>query len=158
MTQVSEMPGGSEELRLWNELWKRFNRIYYAYATRCGLSQSALDVLYAMATLGEGCTQSQICSEATLPKTTVNSSVKKLIGEGYMTSAAGTGRDVLLYLTDKGRVLFDETIAPLIRQEDGAFEALDPQMLRQAMVQVGIYADELERRLGLSGDTSGNVV
>ena len=27
----------NEGLRRWNELWKRYNHIYYAYAARCGI-------------------------------------------------------------------------------------------------------------------------
>ena len=140
-----------EELRLWNELWKRFDNMYYAYAARCGMSQSALNILYSMAILGEGCTQRQICDEAALPKTTVNSSVKKLVREGFLTCDPGPGRDVRLYLTEQGRALLDRVVGPLVREEAGSFTAFDSQTVRETLAQIESYAAELERRLGILG-------
>lgn len=146
----------NEGLRRWNELWKRYNHIYYAYAARCGISQSTLDVLYAMAVLGEGCTQRQICGETGIPKTTVNSSVKKLVEQGCLSCSPRAGRDVCLHLTEQGRALFERVVFPLVQQEARAFAAFDPGSSRRALGFAEAYTDELERLLGLPGnDASG---
>ena len=109
-----------------------------------------------MAVLGEGCTQRHICGETGIPKTTVNSSVKKLVEQGCLSCSPRAGRDVCLHLTEQGRALFERVVFPLVQQEARAFAAFDPGSSRRALGFAEAYTDELERLLGLPGnDASG---
>ena len=61
----------------------RINGGYYIWAKRHGLQENRLTVLYALGD-GKTHTQTEISREWLIPKTTVNTVVKKLISEGLL--------------------------------------------------------------------------
>ena len=70
----------------------QIDEFYHALAQGQGLSDSALWVLWSLAELGEGCTQTDICRQLFLTKQTIPSSVRKLstssIRRGYRMNSA----------------------------------------------------------------------
>ena len=83
-----------------NRILRRFDRAYSSAATQVGLSDSALDVLWALYDAGEGCLQRDICAFSCLGKQTVNSSVHKLVKEGMLRlEPAQAGRGMRVFLT-----------------------------------------------------------
>lgn len=66
-------------IKSYNEIYKAGNRIYHAFALKCGLSDSALCILYELRMEGqEGISQRDIGAILSLSKQTVNSSTKCL--------------------------------------------------------------------------------
>ena len=89
-------------LKEYNRIYKETNRIYHDIALRLKLSDSAFDILYAICYLGNGCLQKDICSLSVTSKQTINSSIRKLELNGYITLKHGKGRQMHIFLTDAG--------------------------------------------------------
>ena len=104
-----------EFLRLDHQI----EEFYHELAVRLGLSDSAFQVLWSVAELGEGCTQRDICRQFFLSKQTAHSSVRKLEQEGVLMLRPGSGRAVAIFLTEKGKALVGEKVVPA-READRA--------------------------------------
>ena len=72
----------TKELKEYNQIYKELNEIYHSMALKTGLSDSAFDIFYAIAVIGDGCLQRDICQMTFLSKQTIHSSVRKLEKEG----------------------------------------------------------------------------
>lgn len=120
-----------EFLRLDHQI----EEFYHELAVRLGLSDSAFQVLWSVAELGEGCTQRDICRQFFLSKQTAHSSVRKLEQEGVLTLRPGSGREVAIFLTEKGKALVGEKVVPAMEAERAAAR--------------GLQAAEWETALGL---------
>lgn len=103
---------------------------YHELAQRQGLSDSAFAVLWSIQELGEGCAQRDVCRHFCLTKQTVNSSVRKLEREGFLSLLPGEGREVRICLTDRGRALVREKIVPIMEAERAAAESVTPEEWR----------------------------
>lgn len=102
----------------------QIDEFYHTLAQAQGLSDSALWVLWSLAELGEGCTQTDICRQFLLSKQTVHSSVRKLERDGVLSLRPGAGREVRLFLTSRGRELVREKVLPTMEAERTAAAGL----------------------------------
>ena len=75
----------SKYLKEYNCLYKEANEIYHEAARRLHLSDSAFEIFYALFDMGDNCLQRDICKASCLPKQTINSSIRKLQADGYLT-------------------------------------------------------------------------
>ena len=127
-----------EQEQAWREMdriYKEAEAIFHRMAKRSGLSDSAFLILYTLVDLGEGCLQRDICAQYTLSPQTVNSSLKKLAGQGYLRLEPGRGRDLHLFFTDAGRQLAGRAVLPAMEWERRAYDDLEPQE-RALLVQL----------------------
>lgn len=85
----STTPYMSSNLREYNRIYKEVNDIYRDAASKFGLSNSVFDILYTICEVGEGCLQKDVCDATFIPKQTVNSAIRKLEQEGYLTLSNG---------------------------------------------------------------------
>lgn len=122
-------------VQAYNQAYKEMCDLYHEIAQSMGLSDSAFDVLYAMCELKDGCLQKDICDHSYLPKQTVHSAVRKLIGEEVLRMEPGKGRDMHLFLTEKGRTLVENTVIPLMTKEREVFASMTPEE-GQALIQL----------------------
>lgn len=122
-------------VQAYNQACKETSDLYHDIAQRMGLNNSAFDVLYAMCELQDGCLQKDICDRSYLTKQTVHSAVRKLIDDGILRMEPGKGRDMHLFLTEKGHTLVHETVIPFMAKEHEVFEAMTPEE-RQALVHL----------------------
>lgn len=83
----------SEIQRDFNKFDKELDELYHETALKMGISDSAFCIFYILYNLGDGCLQKDICHEAFANKQTVNSSIRKLVQEGYIYLKQGRGRD-----------------------------------------------------------------
>lgn len=141
-------PYMSPALREYNRLFNEFNDIYRSAAQKLGISNSTLDILYALCELGDGCLQRDICRTTFIPKQTIHSAICKMEQEGYVTLSPGRGRSMLIYLTDKGRTLIEQTMSPLITAENEAFSCMSDEEYRSLMTLHNRYLTAL--RAGVS--------
>lgn len=112
-----------EFLRLDHQI----DEFYHELAARLGLSDSAFQVLWSVAELGEGCTQRDVCRFFSVSKQTTHSAVRKLEREGILLLRPGRGREVSISLTDKGRALVQEKVRPAMEAERTAARGLTPE-------------------------------
>lgn len=123
----------SNALMEFNRIFKRSNEIYHDIALRLGLSNSAFDILYTICELGDGCLQRDICKATFIPKQTVNSSIRHLEAEGYLTLSSGKGRSMHINLTERGKHLLEHTMYPVIQMENEAFASLTEDECQQML-------------------------
>lgn len=116
-----------KELKEYNRIYKELNDIYHYVALKTGISDSVFDILYAIAILGNGCLQRDICQMTLLSKQTIHSSVQKLEKEGHIFLEKGTGRSMHIFLTPSGEALITEKILPVIEIEQKSFEDMTPE-------------------------------
>lgn len=137
-----------QTLREFNHLYKDIDALYHETALRLGLSDSAFAVLYIICLIGDGCQQRDICGLACLSKQTIHSSVRKLERDGLLTLSPGRGRDMHLWLTDVGRQVAKERVAPVIQIENSVFQELAPEEREELLRLMGRYRDSLREKLG----------
>lgn len=79
----------------FNRETKKLDDVYRSAAKSCGISECAFWILYTL--------RVEICEFLIEPKQTVNSALKKLEAEGYLTLSAGADqRSKRVCLTEKG--------------------------------------------------------
>ncbi len=116
-----EYPDTLKEL---NTLYKALNDFYHSYAQSCGVSDSVSLIYYGLYILGDGCLQRDICNLGFVRKQTVNSAVQKLAAQGFLELRAGRGRDMHLFLTEKGQCEMQRVAGASALIEQRAFESL----------------------------------
>ena len=79
---------------------------------------------YVICEQGEGCLQRDICRAVCVSKQTIHSAIRKLEEDGYLYMKSGRGRDKHIFLTERGSLLAEEKIRPVMEIENAAFDAL----------------------------------
>ncbi|MDE6361721.1 MAG: winged helix DNA-binding protein [Clostridia bacterium] len=123
-------------IKLYNEIYKAGNRIYHAFALKCGLSDSALAITYELRMEGQdGISQRDLGATLSLSKQTVNSSIKSLADMGLVELKEGKAdkREKAVILTDKGEKFCIEKIDRIIHAEERAFSRLTEEEARALM-------------------------
>lgn len=115
-----------EKLMEYNEIIKENDEIYRHLAKRFGMSECTFWILYSLRTAPAPLTQSELCKLLYEPKQTVNSSLKKLETEGYLTLTPGSDRrSKVIALTKKGFALAKGSADTVISAEEHAMLSLD---------------------------------
>lgn len=90
---------------------------YYNAAKALGVNENML-ALFAALDDGETHTQQQISRDWLIPKTTLNSIIKEMVGRGMLTLGdAEHGRERPILLTEAGRVYMKKVLAPVCDAE-----------------------------------------
>ena len=116
-----------QTLMAYNREVKRLDDIYRGAAKTCGMAECAFWILYTLRVEDKYFTQAEICEFLAEPKQTVNSALKKLVAEGYLTLSAGTDqRSKHVRLTPKGEQLARERVDRIPEAEAAALRAMVP--------------------------------
>lgn len=113
---------------LYNMLYKETDEIYGKLAHFFGMTSTAFWLLYFIREKNH-CTQSEIASRLSIPKQTVNSSLKRLEKDGFIRLEADSDnhRNKLLSFTEKGEELAKSTIDRVFELEISAFSRFDDE-------------------------------
>ena len=109
----------------FNRLTKAISELYHDISTHLGISDSVFDIFYAIAALGDGCCQKDICDYAFTSKQTIHSAIHKLEKDGLICLESGKGREMHIFLTEKGNRFMEKKIAPVIAMENDACTQMD---------------------------------
>ena len=113
----------TEMIRRLTLACNRMDGAYYLYARDCGVNENTLALLYAIND-GQPHSQKQVCEEWLIPKTTVNTIVRQLEAEGYLTLRHdGRGREKTLCLTPAGARYARDILRDIYAAEDAALQA-----------------------------------
>ena len=126
----------------FNRLFRESNKLYHDLAVKLSLSDSAITILYMLCQL-----QKDICEQSCNSKQTINSSVRRLEQAGYLTLTPGKGRDMHMFLTEAGKQLVSEKIAPVIERENAAFFALSDAEQKELLQLSEKYFANLQKQL-----------
>ena len=138
----------SEELNENNRLYREMDGLYHELCVKAGLSDSAFLILYSIVELDGNCSQREIADRCCISRKTINSSVKNLEAQGYITLGSGTGRDKYIILTEQGERLVQEKIFPVMEVEDSAFLEMEPEERRELLRLNKKYIEALKRKAG----------
>ncbi|MBQ7839475.1 MAG: winged helix-turn-helix transcriptional regulator [Lachnospiraceae bacterium] len=135
----------------FNQAHKKMNVIYHDYAKSIGLSDAAFWLLYSVYEHGKPCTQKDLCHSWFYAPQTINSAIKAMEEQGYITleRVPANKKNKQILFTEKGKTLVDEKIAPLVQAEERSFERLDEQerelLLEITQKHIGILEEEINR-------------
>lgn len=137
-----------DPLAEFNQLSKEFDEIYHQYAKRHGISSASLWLLYSLYE-GGSYTQREFCSEWHYPPQTINSALKNLEKQGFLTldAIAGNQKNKQIVLTKRGQDVVEQVIAPLIAAERDAFQALTGEEQSILLSLTGKYIALLQSKV-----------
>lgn len=132
----------------YNRIYKENNDLYRGVAKALGVSDSVFWILYSLREQSRGATQSEICNMLYEPKQTVNSALKKMEAEGYITMASHPDRRrKLLVLTQKGEELAEKTADKVLALECSALREMS-EADRQAFLRLfQTYTEILKEKI-----------
>ncbi|WP_368234468.1 MarR family winged helix-turn-helix transcriptional regulator [Anaerotruncus rubiinfantis] len=134
-------------LQEFDRLNNMIAEFYHEIAMKQGLSDSAYAILQALLVLGNGCTQTDIYKYTLLNKQTVNSSVKKLQYDGFLDFQPGSGRELRIYLTNKGEAIVREKILPIEQAENEVFEEMTAEEHKQILRLISGYLESFKCKI-----------
>ncbi len=102
----------------FNKVTREIDNAYHLASVKMGISDSERDILYFLSQ--QPLSQMDISNMTGLSKQTINSSVRKMINEGYLEPLKGT-KNEKLSLTDKGIERVEHTVNKLIKIENKIF-------------------------------------
>ena len=119
--------------KFW-EVWGRSDALYNRWAAAHGVNNYRLFVLYVLDN-HPGATQKAIADHAGLPKQTVNTVVRALRDEGYVTlsPASGDRREKNASLTPDGQAYARALLEPLYALEDAVFARMGDARVQEMM-------------------------
>lgn len=97
--------------------------LYHEASKKLGLSDAQMCILYNIYEHGDGCPQKELYKSTGISKSTINSAIKNMEREGYVTLKAIDGRSTGIYVTQKGHNLMADTVEKLIEIENRVFDS-----------------------------------
>ena len=134
--------------KFW-EVWGRSDALYNRWAAAHGVNNYRLFVLYVLDN-HPGATQKAIADHAGLPKQTVNTVVRALRDEGYVTlsHASGDRREKNASLTPAGQTYARALLEPLYALEDTGFARMGDARVQEMMDKTHAKTCRILKQLG----------
>lgn len=126
------------QMKRFNLLMSEIDTAYHDAALKLGMSDSTMLILYTLCSCDGECMLSDITSGAS--KQTINSALRKLESEGIVYLKTFEGRKKKVYLTEKGRLLVQDTVLQVIKAENEIFASWSDE-------EKSIYIDLTQRYL-----------
>lgn len=106
----------------WSYIEGLIQSAYHEAALKMNMSDSELRILYAFNFHQEGCNQSVLYKESCLTKSTVNSALRKMEKKEILYITPGSGRNTMVFLTEQGRKLMENTAYKIIEIENAIYD------------------------------------
>lgn len=136
-----------EQMKLFCTCLCRQDELYAAAAKRRGLSFHTLITLYAL-DQDEGSTQSQLAKTWMIPKQTLNTVIKELERQGYVSLRTGKDqKEKLVFFTSEGRDFAADGLRELYAMEDGAVAAVGPERFREMVEANRAFTEAFAREV-----------
>lgn len=128
----------------FNYILGEINAIYHDISLKLGLSDSAMQILYAICDMGEGCLLRDICRHSGHSKQTINSALRKLEQDNIIILDKTDTRYKTVRLTDTGRKLADKTANRIIEMENSIFASWTKEEVNNYLNLTQKYLNNLE--------------
>ena len=112
--------------RNYSYLTSEIEAAYHEAALKCGLSVSAMRILYVICLHGEECLLSTVVALSGISKQTINSALRKLEREGILYLENTDGRKKRVCLTKKGKEAVQHSALRVIKIENEILNAWTP--------------------------------
>ena len=106
----------------------KIDEAYYQVLRARGIKDNAFVLFYAIAD-GKAYSQKRICSEWSIPRTTLNTIVQEYVKKGYIRLVSTGHKEKEIVLTDAGKALVKEILTPIFVAEEKAIEPFLKTML-----------------------------
>ena len=131
----------------YNHIMGRIEAAYHEAALKMNMADSEFDILYTLNTYPAGCKQSTLYKESGLTKSTVNSAIKKMEKNGIVVLTPGMGRNTYVVLTERGKVLMQNTVHKIIRIENEIFESWTKEEQDMFIYLNKDFAEKISKRM-----------
>ena len=140
------MDESQKQIRKLSLAMNQIDGLYYQVARKLGVKDNTLAIFYALDD-GQPHSQKQLCEEWLIPKTTINTIVKELAAQGYLTLLIEEHtREKKICLTPAGKQYALSLLQPIYRMEQEAIR-LTLQEHGDAFIQAYTdFADNLKDR------------
>lgn len=133
--------------REWNYIEGLIKSAYHEAALKMKLSDSEFWILYVFNFHKEGCNQSALYKETCLTKSTVNSAIRKMEQKDLIYLTPGEGRNTVVFLTEKGRKLMEDTACKVIQIENMIYDTWTPEEQELFMNLNRDFAEKLRDKI-----------
>ncbi|MGN0733722.1 MAG: MarR family winged helix-turn-helix transcriptional regulator [Emergencia sp.] len=136
-----------ERKKFW-EAWGQSNALYEVWAAWKNVNSKLLFVLYEL-DHGDYITQKMIADYTGIPKQTVNTVIRGLIADEYVTLTAGKNdrREKLVVLTEKGKKYAKEVLEPLYALEERVFAVMGEERVQQMIDTIFLFNTVFEKEM-----------
>ena len=136
-------------LAAFNLFHKKMNVLYHDYAKSVGLSDAAFWLLYSLYEYGQPCTQKDLCAAWFYAPQTINSALKSLEEQGFITLelAPKSRKNKQIVFTETGKTIIKEKIVPLVCAEERSFDRLNEQERSQLLAITQKHIEVLEEEI-----------
>lgn len=108
--------------RRYSCLTSEIDGAYHMAALKCGVSDSAMRILYTICLYGDQCLLSDIVQLSGVSKQTINSALRKLEQQGAVYLEQADGKKKLVCLTAQGKQLAQRSAMRVLQMEDEIFD------------------------------------
>ena len=134
-------------MKRFNYLSNEIDNAYHEAALKCGLSDSAMIILYTICNNGEECLLSDVTQLSGISKQTINSSIRRLEEDDVVYLETLGRRKKKICLTDKGRVLVNDTVFKIIRIENEIFDSWTTEEQKLYIELTQRYLSDFKERI-----------
>ena len=126
-----------------NKNYNELNGLYHDISMKLGLSDSESMVMYMLYDIQEPLTQSDIVKATGLSKQTLNSAIRKLEKEGIIILE----KSKKIVMTDKGQVLIEQKMKPLVDMEDRVLASWTEEDRRKYLELIEKFKVQFEKEV-----------
>ena len=139
---------GDSPLARYNRLIKRNDDLYRQACRAMGIPEVSLWILYCLRE-SDIHTQSDLCDAMLQPKQSVNSALKRLEQDGYVTLSGSPGdkRSKRISLTEAGEKLTQRTADVVRHAEQAVFDTAPTQEQEQFLTLFDRFNDRLQKAM-----------
>lgn len=139
----------SKEMKRFNYLISETDATYHEAALRMGLSDSAMQILYAICDYDREyrCPLQEICKRSGISKQTINSAVRKLETEGIVVLEQTGTKNKDVCLTKEGIRLAERTTMKLIETENNILKSWSKEELKKYLELTERFLIELKDKV-----------
>lgn len=133
--------------KFW-EVWGKSDALYTAWASSQNINPNQLFVLYAL-DRQDAVTQKMIVEYTGLSKQTVNTVIRALKADGYITLRAGSAdrREKQVVLTDMGQAKSRKLLLPLYTLENRVFDIMGAERVKQMIDTITLFNTVFEKEM-----------
>lgn len=136
----------SKELERYNYLLGETDAAYHEMHLRLGMSDSAMNILYAICDRGDSCLLRDICHNFGICRQTINSALRKLEAEGIVYLEQEGKKNKRVCLTERGKQVADRTARRIIGIENDIFSSWDKEDVEKYLELTERYLQDFKRR------------
>ncbi|MDR1642983.1 MAG: MarR family transcriptional regulator [Clostridiales bacterium] len=124
-----------DQLREFFSIWMETDALYSQFAKASGITGTTFWILYCIRQSEENITQTDISQQWSIPKQTLNSSLRELAKKNLitLTELESDRRSKLVALTEEGKLFSEKHVDPICKIEEAAFERMSDSE-REAML------------------------